>query len=97
MPLSHAVEAAQAATSRTIPSARTVLSTSPASLGKFAGKYVWMKALGAEVTMLRKNQAVTAGAGLVLKTDSYQELFVDPSDDMTLSFVGGTIEVLYDD
>jgi hypothetical protein len=97
MPRLHSVEALQAATHRTIPSARTVLSTSPASLKLFAGKYVWMKAIGGDVTMLRKNQAVSAGNGFVLKTDSYQELFVDPSDDLTLSFVDGTIEVLYDD
>lgn len=97
MSRNYPTEALQATTHRTIPSRRDVLSTSPASLAKYGCKYVWMKALGGEVTMLRKNQAVVAGVGFVLKTDGYQELFIDPSDDLTLSFVGGTIEVLYDD
>ena len=90
-------EAIGAGALRTIPSKRIVLSTSPANLSQFGNQFVWMRSTGGDVTMLRTVQTVTAGQGFVLKNgDPAQELYIDKTADMMLSFTGGSIEVLYD-
>lgn len=71
------------------------------SLADFAGQWIWLKAIGNDVTIRLGNDAIaTAGEGLVLGTsDSYQEFYVDPNDDLALAHratAAATLRILYD-
>jgi hypothetical protein len=89
---------------RTIPMARSAVSVTTSSgttsLAAFGGKWVWLKARTADITILRGAKTLTAGAGLVLaSTDDYREFFVDDGGDLTLSHIStasATLEILHD-
>jgi hypothetical protein len=94
---------------RTIPNGRDTVSVSAASqngsLAKYAGKWVWLKALTLDVTIVRgtpanPNPLVTAGEGFVIAAnDAYAEFYVDPSSTTTYGYRSSgaaTLVILYD-
>lgn len=74
-----------------------------ASLAAYAGQFIWLRAVGADITVrLGTVPGIVAGKGLVLTSAEikYEEVFVDPSDvDMVLSHISSgaaTLQILYD-
>jgi hypothetical protein len=99
-------KARRAATHRTIPNRKTAISVTGVSatdanaLAKFAGRYVFARAIGADITILRGAATVIAGEGLFITSGTTEELFVDPAGEMDLSHIGsgaGTLMLLDDD
>lgn len=91
---------------RTIPTSRATKSVTTSAdtldLAPYKGKFIFLKASGAEITMLRDGGggAITAGNGFVLApADAREEVFVDPGGELILSVIAGaaaTLVILYD-
>lgn len=92
---------------KTIPSARATVavttSSQQTSLTAYGGKWVWLRALTADITILRGTHTLTAGNGFVLRVGADPiDFFIDPddTDKLTLAHIAGanaTLEILYDD
>lgn len=70
-----------------------------ASLVAYAGKWVWLRAITADITLMRA-ASVTAGEGYVLGTAAgHVDFYVDPDGTLTLAHrcASGTatLEILY--
>jgi hypothetical protein len=67
-----------------------------------AGKYVWLTAIGGDITLMRKPAGGTspvAGEGFVLKSGTTEELFVDPDGEKRLEHIAGasvSLDVAWD-
>lgn len=63
------------------------------------GQYVRLKAVDADLTILRGTHTLTDGAGLVLANGEEEEFYVDPDGDTVLSHIAGgaskTLRVFY--
>jgi hypothetical protein len=92
---------------RTIPKKFTDVAVTAAngtqSLSGFSGQWIWLRAIGADVTIRlgTGNTIAAAGEGYVLGTadPAAQEFFVDPSDDVTLNHrasSAATLRILHD-
>ena len=89
---------------RTIPKnvatvAVTASSASTGSVAAYLGQYVWLRAVTLDITIALGARTVVAGQGLVIPTDQYVEVYVDPGDDTVLSHIStgnATLVVLYD-
>ena len=93
---------------RTMPrkKAEVAVTTSPvynASLSAYLGKWVWLRAITADITVLLGDQTAdsfTAGKGLIVPTTDQIELFIDKGDVAVFSHVStasATLLILYDD
>lgn len=92
---------------RTIPKNFTDVpvnaSTGTRDLAPFSGKWIWLRAIGTDVTIRlgAGNTIANLGEGFVIGTadPAPQEFFVDPSDDLTLNHRASgaaTLRILYD-
>lgn len=97
--------ASKGAVFKTIPKNRTTVSVTTskaeASLASYVGKWIWLRAITGDITLLLGTQAaMTAGQGYVLKTTAdHVDFFVDPADTTVLSHIAGaavTLEILHD-
>lgn len=74
-------------------------SSGTASLAAYAGKWIWLRAITADVTVLRGNQTVVAGQGMIFIAGATStDFYVDPDGALTLSHVSttnATLEVLF--
>lgn len=67
-----------------------------------AGKYVWLTAVGGDITLLRKPSGGTspvAGEGFVLKSGVTAELYVDPDGEKRLEHIAAasvSLDVAFD-
>lgn len=92
---------------KTIPNKRATVAVTgtsgTTSLAAYAGKWIWLRALTLDITILRGTYTLTANAGMVLDSGSKQHVdyYVDPDDaEVTLSHISSgsaTLEILYDD
>ena len=83
-------EAAESgAVHRTIPKRVTDVAVTASSgtqdLKQFSGQWIYLRALGADITLRLGTAVANTGEGFVIgTTDGLQEFFVDPGDDMML-------------
>lgn len=97
--------AAQGALFKEIPLTRATIAVTAvsgtASLATYAGKWIWLRAITADVTCLRGSQTVVAGQGMVFVSTAgtpHADFYVDPDGNLTLSHISttnATLEVLY--
>jgi hypothetical protein len=92
---------------RTVPNVSATIAVTGASatepaataLEPYQGTYIWIAAVGADITLKRGTHTVVVGIGLTIKDGEREEFYVSPGDDHALSHIGsaaGTIVVLSD-
>lgn len=95
--------AAQGAVFKEIPEVRATVSVTTSSavesLAPYVGKWVWLRAITADITLMRA-ASVTAGSGYVLQTTAgHVDFYIDPDGVLTLAHrcASGTatLEILY--
>lgn len=95
--------AAKGALFKEIPQLRATISVTASSqtgsLSAYAGKWIWLRAITADVTIMRSSTAVVANAGFVIPAGTtHGDFYVDPDGDLNLSYISSTtatLEVLY--
>lgn len=101
-PKSKPEVAALGAVHKTIPTTRATASVSTSSatldLTPYAGKWIWLRAITADVTILLAGSVSAAGSGYVLTTAAgHVDFYVDPDDSLTMAHIAGsaaTLEIL---
>lgn len=89
MPKNNREAAESGAVHRTIPKLVTDVAVTASSgvqdLKAFAGQWIYLRAIGGDITLRLGTAIANAGEGLVIATtDGLQEFFVDPGDTLAL-------------
>lgn len=95
--------AAKGALFKEIPAVRATISVTASSqtgsLSTYQGKWIWLRAITADVTILRGTHTLVANAGYIIPAGTtHGDFYVDPDGDLSLSYISSgtaTLEVLY--
>jgi len=90
---------------RTVPNAHAsfavtaVSATEAGALAPYAGRWVWLHADGADITIKRGTHTMTPGIGLLIPAGAREEFFVAVQDNHDLSHISAaaaTLVILFD-